>query len=243
VIPAVGQRQPVVASVPRARPVKGAPNVVGTPRIVGTPLCVGVHGVVLGAADTEGVEGGVMPLRGVSGLIVGADGLGFSATDGGLRPAPPISVEPSGIPTGPTDEPGPIEEANGGDAVADAAQIPGALAVMPPPSKDEEPDNPTIELAVAASAPVVPAAGEVPISADAPVDELVMTADAGACEAPAHIAPIKGEAPAVVGLTPGVASSVAPMGIPVCPTGALGMPSGDVMPSAGRGETFMCACA
>jgi hypothetical protein len=66
---------------------------------------------------------------------------------------------------------------------------------------------------------------------------------AGADEAPAHGAPIKGAAPDVVGLTPGVASSVAPRGIPVCPTGALGMPSGDVMPSAGRGETFIRACA
>ena len=83
-----------------------------------------------------------MPPRGVSKLIAGADGLGFSATDGGLRPPPPISVEPSGIPTGPTDEPAPIDEAKGGDAVADAAQVPGAIALMPPPSKGEEPDNP-----------------------------------------------------------------------------------------------------
>jgi hypothetical protein len=62
-------------------------------------------------------------------------------------------------------------------------------------------------------------------------------ADAGAGEAPAHVAPIKGEAPNVVGLTPGVASSVAPMGIPVCPTGALGMPSGEVISSGGRGDS------
>jgi hypothetical protein len=185
-----------------------------------------------------------MPPRGVSELIVGADGLGFSATDGGLSPPPPISVEPSGIPTGPTEEPAPIDDANGGDAVVDAAQIPGALAVMPPPSKGEEPDNP-IELPAAGSAPVVglPAAGEVPIPADAPVDELAVKADAGAGETPAHIAPIKGEAPAVVGLTPGLASSVAPMGIPVCPTGAFGMPNGEVMPSAGSGDTFMRVCA
>jgi hypothetical protein len=186
-----------------------------------------------------------MPPRGVSEPIVGADGLGFSATDGGLSPPPPISVEPSGIPTGPTDEPGAIDEAKGGDAVADAAQIPGALAVMPPPSKGDEPDNPIVELPVAASAPVVglPAAGDAPIPGDAPVDELAVKADAGAGEAPAHIAPIKGEAPAVVGLTPGLASSVAPMGIPVCPTGALGMPNGEVIPSGGRGDTFRGACA
>ena len=230
--------------MPRARPVKGAPKVVGTPWMVGTPVWVVGHGVVLGAADTEGVEGGVMPPRGVSKLIAGADGLGFSATDGGLRPPPPISVEPSGIPTGPTDEPAPIDEAKGGDAVADAAQVPGAIALMPPPSKGEEPDNPVVELPVAASAPVVglPAAVEV-IPADAPVVALGMASDAGAGEAPAHVAPINGEAPNVVGLTPGVASSVAPMGTPVCPTGAFGTPRGDVRPSAGSGDTFMRACA
>ncbi len=172
------------------------------------------HGVVLGAVDTDGVEGGVMP---PSKLTTGADGLGFNATDGGLRPPPAISVEPSGMPTGPMDEPGPIDEASGADAVADAAHVPGAVAVMPPPSK-----SPLLEA---------------PIPADAPVIGLDVKADAGAGEAPAHVAPIKGEAPNVVGLTPGVASSVAPMGIPVCPTGALGMPSGEVISSGGRGDS------
>ncbi len=231
----VGQRQRV-ASWLRAKPVKGAPNVVGTPAIVGIPVWVVAHVGVLGAADTDGVEGGVMPLRGVSELVTGADGFGLRATDGGLRPPPPSSVEPSGIPTMPTDDPGPMDEAKGGDA---AAQVPGALALIPPPSKSAALDNPVIELAVPADAPVV----KPPMPADSPVTGLPMAADAGADEAPAHVAPTTGAAPEVVGLTPGVASSVAPMGIPVCPTGALGMPSGDVMPSAGRGETFMLACA
>ena len=231
----VGQRQRV-ASWLRAKPVKGAPNVVGTPAIVGIPLWVVAHVAVLGAADADGVEGGVMPLRGVSELVTGADGFGLRATDGGLRPPPPSSVEPSGIPTMPTDDPGPMDEAKGGDA---AAQVPGALALIPPPSKSAALDNPVIELAVPADAPVV----KPPMPADSPVTGLPMAADAGADEAPAHVAPTTGAAPEVVGLTPGVASSVAPMGIPVCPTGALGMPSGDVMPSAGRGETFMLACA
>jgi hypothetical protein len=75
------------------------------------------------------------------------------------------------------------------------------------------------------------------------VIELPMAAGTGADEAPTHVAPIMGAAPDVIGLTPGVASSVAPMGIPVCPTGAFGMPRGDVMPSAGRGETFIRVCA
>ena len=225
--------------MPRAKPVKGAPNVVGTPAIVGTPVWVVAHVGVLGAADTNGVEGGVMPLRGGSELVTGADGFGFRATDGGLRPPPPTSVEPSGIPAGPTVDPGPMDEAKGGDAVADAAQVVGALALMPPPSKSAVLDNPGTEFPMPADAPVI----GLPSPVNAAVVELPMAADAGADETPAQGAPIKGAAPDVVGLTPGVANSVAPRGIPVCPTGALGMPSGDVMPSAGRGETFMRACA
>jgi hypothetical protein len=188
---------------------------------------------VLGAADTDGVAGGLMPPRGVSELITGAEGVGLRATDGGLRPPPPSSVEPSGIPTGPTVEPGPIVEAMGGDAIVDAAQTPGALTAIPPPSKSRGLDIPVTELPMAADAPVGVAFA---MPADVAVIGLPMAADAGVGEAPAHVAPIMGAAPDVVGLTPGVASSVAPRGIPVCPTGALGMPSGDVMPSAGRGR-------
>jgi hypothetical protein len=229
-------------------PVKGDPSVVGVPLIVGTPVWVYRHVGVLGAAEIDGVEGGVMPLRGGSELITGADGFGLSAMNGGLRPPPPSSVEPSGIPTGPTVDPGPMEEASGGDAVADAAQVVGAVALMPPPSKSAVLDSPGTELPMPTDAPVVGP----PIPADAPVIGLPSPGNAAAVElpiaasadeAPAHGAPIKGAGPDVVGLTPGVASSVAPRGIPVCPTGALGMPSGDVMPSGGRGDAFMRACA
>jgi hypothetical protein len=85
------------------------------------------------------------------------------------------------MPTGPTDEPGPIDEASGTDAVADAAHGPGAVAVMPPPSKSALPDNVVLEFPVAAYAPVVgvPAAVEAPIPADAPVIGLDVMADAG----------------------------------------------------------------
>src|SRR6516162_1526201 len=220
----IGQRQRV-ASMLRAKPVKGAPNVVGTPSIVGIPAWVVAHMAVLGdvARGADGLESGLVP----RGLVTGADGCGLSATDGGLTPPLPSSIEPSGIPAGPTDEPGPIDEAAGADAVADAAQAPGALAAIPPPSKSAGLDISGIELAMPA----------------APVIGPPTPADAGADEAPAHVAPITGDAPDVIGLTPGVASSVAPMGIQVCPTGAFGMPSGDVIPSAGSGATFMRACA
>src|SRR5262245_9308463 len=149
-----------------------------------------------------------MPPSGGSKLNAGADGFGLSATDGGLRPPPPSSVEPSGIPTGPTVDPGPIDEASGGDAVADAAQVPGAVAPIPPPSKSVVLDSPGTEPPVPADVPVVnpptPAVAPVvglPISVDAVVAELAMAAGAG--EAPAQVAPIRGPAPDVVGLTPG----------------------------------------
>jgi hypothetical protein len=214
-------------------PVKGAPNVVGTPVMVGRPVWVVAHGggVLCDVKrDNDGLESWAV-LRDPSGLIMGAEAFGLRATDGGLRPPPPSSVEPSGIPTMPTDDPGPIDDAIGGDAVADAAQAPGAVPVIPPPSKTALP--------VAADPP----AAELPIPVGATVMELPTAADAGDGEAPKHVAPIMGAVPDVIGLTPGVASSVAPMGIPVCPTGAFGMPSGDVMPSAGRGERLMRACA
>jgi hypothetical protein len=225
------QRQPVVSACkPRAKPVNGAPKLVGTPVNVGTPVWVVGHGGVLCDVkrDNDGLEGGAAP-RGVSELVTGAKAFGLRATDGGLRPPPPSSVEPSGIPTMPTDDPGPIDEAIGGDAVADAAQVPGAAAIIPPPSKSALP------------MPAEPPGVEVPMAVGAAVG-LAMAANAGAEEALTHVAPIMGAAPDVIGLTPGVASSVAPRGIPVCPTGAFGMPRGDVKPSAGRGETLMRVC-
>src|SRR5260221_11339905 len=158
-----------------ARPAKGNPNVVGTPLIVGTPLWVVVQGAVL-----CGVESGADGLEGVGkGVSVkaGADAFGLRTTDGGLKPPPPSWVEPSGIPTLPMDDPGPIDEAMGGVAVADAAQASGALAAIPPPSKgaEPEPDVPVTEPPMPADAPVT----GLPMLGDVPVVELLMSADGG----------------------------------------------------------------
>jgi hypothetical protein len=77
--------------------------------------------VLCGVERDDDELDGVVVARGVSVVIPSADGFGLRATDGGLRPPPPSSVEPGGIPTMPTNEPGPMDEAKGGDAVADAA--------------------------------------------------------------------------------------------------------------------------
>ena len=139
---------------PRALPVKGAPNafaVVSRVPPVGIPVALVWHGAVLPDVETgaDGLEGGITA-RGVS-VVRGANGFVVRATDGGLSPPPPISVEPNGMPTGPTDELDPIPvpyEAIGVDPAKEpplAAQVPDALPVIPPPSKTAvaEPDAPT----------------------------------------------------------------------------------------------------
>jgi hypothetical protein len=168
-------------------------------------------------------------------VIKGANGLVVRATDGGLRPPPPISVEPSGIPTRPTDDPEPIPPPNGADATGPAkellpieAQAPDAVPVMPPPSKSEvEPD--------------VPVSGDVADIEPPPIPKDVCGIEP---PTPEHVVlpvvgPI-GDAPDVIGLTPGDASSVAPNGTRVGATGEPGpMPSGEVMPSGAPGEMLI----
>jgi hypothetical protein len=153
--------------------------------------------------------------QGVPSVESGADGLGVRTSGGGLRPPTFSPVEPKGMPTRPTADADPIpvgDEADAAGAIDEllAAQVPDAVPLRPPPSKTEvEPDVPGFAMPV--ELPTAP----VPEHAVAP-----------------PIAGTSGDAPDVIGLTPGDASSVAPSGIPVGATGAAGpMPSGDVMPS------------
>jgi hypothetical protein len=194
---------------------------------VGIPVAVVWHGAVLPDVETgaDELEGGITA-RGVS-VVRGANGFVVRATDGGLRPAPPISVEPNGMPTGPTDELDPIpvpDEAIGADPAKEpplAAQVPDALPVIPPPSKTAvaEPDAPDI--------------GEPPMPADVPADEAPHVV-------PTLVAGLMGDVPDINGLTAGAASSVEPMGILVGATGEPGpTPSGDVKPSGGPGEMLI----
>jgi hypothetical protein len=228
--------------VPRKWPTVGDPNVVGTPEIVGTPLSVGVHGGGLsevdGVDDAEELEDG--GASGLSVLMTGAEGFGISATEGGLRPALPISVAPMGRPIGPTGDPGDAVPAVAAAALPIGAHGPDALAVVPPPATPV-PMPPPPELA-----PMPPPSNVV--LPEAPV-ALVEAADAAAADnAPPHATPVRGssgDAPEIMALAPGVASSVAPKGIRVGPTGPAGpMPSGDVTPKGSPGEMLgACACA
>jgi hypothetical protein len=175
--------------------------------------------------DEEGenpvVEHG-MPLPIVEGF-----GLGVGTTSNGLTPALPISTEPNGIPVraAPPGEVGDVAAEDEalllelGPHVPEVAAPPGNVPVptpSPPPSKFVlKPDIP----------PDIPNDGP-------PTAKHVV---------PFPVIPI---VPAGAPLTPGDASSVAPMGIPVGGTGEpAAMPSGEVAPIPGVGLPIPPTCA
>jgi hypothetical protein len=160
----------------------------------------------------DGLSAGAIGL----GVRVGADGLIVGTMGGGLRPAPLSSVEPRGIPTAP---PGDVEPIALGDE-ADAAEFPNKLPLVVQPLD---------------VVPPVPPPSYTELEPDMPVVEPMLE------PVEPHVLASTGDAPDVVGLTPGDASSVAPRGIPTGPTLAPGpMPSGDVIPS---GDPVACARA
>lgn len=148
----------------------------------------------------------------------------------GLMPPVASSVDPIGMPVRPTvdREPVPGDEADP-IGLDDAVVVP--LAHVP----EAVPDTPILSnKGVGAGIPIVMVlllVIEFPVLAT-PEPEVE---DCVVAPRPEHVESIvmlpRGDVPAV-GLTPGVASSVAPSGIPVVPTGAPGpIPSGDVTPS------------
>jgi len=172
------------------------------------------------------VEHGIVLPNGETGAV----GLGVRTTVGGLRPPAPSSEEPSGIRTRPTDDTDPMPVGEEADVAGPAkelllvaAQVPDAVPTVPPPSKTEfEPDVPALDISVPDVVPVV---------------EVVRPKDVSGIEPPMPEHSVlagspSGDVPDVVGLTPGDASSVVPIGMPVGATGEPGpMPRGDVMPS------------
>jgi hypothetical protein len=159
----------------------------------------------------------------------------------GLMPPVFSSVDPIGIPRRPTADPEPSvgEDADpvGLEDAMPLIHVPDAVPAMPAPSNsgvgadvpDTAPiaeDSPLIGVPV----PTVELPNpDVPVCIDPSVPEHAVAV----VIEPVDIEP-RGEMLEVVGLTPGVASSVAPSGIPVAATGAPGpMPSGEVMPIGG----------
>lgn len=164
---------------------------------------------------------------------VGTDGLRVKTLGGGLRPPAPSSVEPNGIPTRPTDDAEPILVGDESDAAGPAKevlplviQVPDAVpARLPPSNSVVEPDVSVVDVPVPKDVPVVPkdvCGSEPPMPEH---DRVGLAVD------------VSGDVPDVNGLTPGVASSVAPRGMPVGGTGEAGpIPSGEVTPSGDPGE-------
>jgi hypothetical protein len=138
--------------------------------------------------------------------IIEGFGLGVGTTSNGLTPALPISTEPNGIPVRGR-PPGDV-----GDVVALVLEL--------------VPQAPDIAALPGSDVPVpVPPPSKVVLEPDIPDDGLPMTKHV----VPFPVIPI---VPAGAPLSPGDASSVAPMGIPAGGTGEPGaMPSGEVMPS------------
>jgi hypothetical protein len=181
------------------------------------------------------VVGGFVPVPNVCGSVLGVpivdgngpavpiidgDGLGIGTTTNGLTPALPISTEPNGIPVraavlGDMDGIAPLDEALLLVLVPQIAALPGNEVPIPTPIPP-----PSYVLK-----PDIPDAG-------LPVAEQLVPA------------PANPMVPLVAGLIPGVASSVAPMGIPVGETDEPGaIPSGEVPAIAGMGLPIPPTCA
>jgi hypothetical protein len=161
-------------------------------------------------------------------------------------PPVPSSVDPIGIPARPTVAREPIlgdeaDEVALDDAVGAVAHVPDAVPAIPVPSNSgvgaDVPDTVPVAEDSPGSEPTVP-----------PV-ELPMPRVA-VCIAPRVLEQAEGAVIAleakeldVIGLTPGVGSSVAPSGRPVAPTcAAAPIPSGEVIPSGGV-TALMPTCA
>jgi hypothetical protein len=192
------------------------PENIDDPAIVDVPV-VG-HGTVLGPVGTT------------------VDWFCSVGSGKGLRPPVPSSVDPSGIPARPAvvREPTVGDEADAvglDDAVVALAHVPDAVPAIAALSNS----------GVGAEVPDI-----APVAEDSPGSEPLV--EFPMPEAAVRIAPmvpehaegvviviaLEAEEPDVIGLTPGVASSVAPSGRPVPPTGAPApIPSGEVIPSGG----------
>jgi hypothetical protein len=155
--------------------------------------------------------------------IVDRDGLGTGTTTNGLTPALPISTEPIGIPArappaGDADDIAADDEALLLEPVPQTAVLPGDDVPVPTP---------------------IPPPSKFVLELDIPDEGLAIAEQV----VPKPVIPM---VPLIAGLSPGDASSVAPMGIPVGATDEPGvMPSGEVaaIPGVGMPTPPTCAAA
>jgi hypothetical protein len=212
--------------------------VFGAPVMFGIPVIGSVGAATAAVFGAGSVTAGTVEIVGAMVLTVGVTVMVGTATTE-LTPRLPISVEPIGMPVRGT-PPGVV----GDVGVDDAARLPEPAPHMlwvPDVSIRADvggiPDDDCI--AIVLCGVTVPTGMPPPSKLDA--DPNIVD---GAVPVVEHtvlpIMPVEGSG---AGLTPGDAISVAPNGMPVPPTGALGtMPSGDVADSEGVGITAAC-CA
>ena len=155
--------------------------------------------------------------------IVEGFGLGVGTTSNGLTPALPISTEPNGIPVRAA-PPGDLGDVAADDEALLLELVPHVPEVAAPPGN------------VPVPAPSPPPSKFV-LEPDIPDDGLPIAK---------HVVlfPVIPIVAAAAGLSPGDASSVAPMGIPAGGTGEpAAKPSGEVAPIPGVGLPIPPTCA
>ena len=211
-----------------------AGTVLCIPEMLGIPVMGSVAAgtvVVFGAESvTAGAAGNVEAMVGVTVMV------GTVAAE--LTPRLPISVEPIGMPVRGT-PPGVVGDVGVDDAARLPEPAPHMLWVPEVSIRADVGEIPDDDIAIVLCGVTVPVATPPPskLAADPNIVD-------GAVPMVEHtmlpIIPVEGSG---AGLTPGDAISVAPNGMPVPPTGALGtMPSGEVAESEGVGITAAC-CA
>jgi hypothetical protein len=219
-------------------------TVFGAPAMFGIPVMasVGVATAVVFAAGS--VTAGTVGIVGAMVLMVGPTVMvGTGAAE--LTPRLPISVEPIGMPVR-----GTPPSVVGAVGVDDAARLPEPAPHMlwvPEVSIRADvggmPDDDITDVGIPGIVDIVLSGVTDPTSTPPPSKVVVEPNIVdGAVPMVEHtVPPMVDEIGA--GLTPGEAISVAPNGMPVPPTGALGtMPSGEVAESEGVGITAAC-CA
>ena len=212
-------------------------TVLGTPVMFGIPVMgsVGaVTAVVFGVGnvteDTVGIVEGMALTVGVTVMI------GTAAAE--LTPRLPISVEPIGMPVRGT-PPGAVGDIGVDDAARLPEPAPHMLWVPEVSIRADVGEIPDDDIAIVLGGVTVPTG--TPPPSNVLVEPNIVD---GAVPMVEHtVLPMMPVVGSGIGLTPGEVISVAPNGMPVPPTGALGtMPSGDVAESEGVGITAAC-CA
>lgn len=227
-----------MAAVDRPGIVFGAPVMFGIP-VMGS---VAATAVVFGAGS---VTAGTVGIVGTMVLMVGPTVM-VGTIVAELTPRLPISVEPIGMPVRCT-PPGVVGDVGIGDAARLPEPAPHMLDVPEVSIRAEVGGMLDDDIADVVGMPAIVAivlCGVTVPTATPPPSKLVADPNIvdGAVPMVEHaVLPMVDAIGA--GLTPGDAISVAPSGMPVPPTGALGtMPSGEVAESEGVGITAAC-CA